>query len=30
MMLDLSQNSRWHPPLLKTIATDNVGIKKIM
>ena len=30
MMLDLNQNSRWRPPVLKTIATDNVGIKKLL
>ena len=30
MMLDLNQNKRWHPPVLKTIATDNVGIKKLL
>ncbi|MBA7638512.1 putative GTPase [subsurface metagenome] len=30
MMLDLNQNSRWCPPPLKTIATDNVGIKKLL
>lgn len=30
MMLDLNQNSKWHPPVLKTIATDNVGIKKLL
>ncbi len=30
MMLDLNHNSRWRPPVLKTIATDNVGIKKLL
>ncbi len=30
MMLDLNQNKRWRPPVLKTIATDNVGIKKLL
>jgi LAO/AO transport system kinase len=30
MMLDLNKNSGWHPPVLKTIATDNVGIKKLL
>jgi len=30
MMLDLNQNKRWHPPVLKTIATDNVGIQKLL
>jgi len=30
MMLDLNQNSRWRPPVLKTIATDNVGIKELL
>jgi len=30
MMLDLNKNKRWHPPVLKTIATDNVGIKKLL
>lgn len=30
MMLDLNQNSRWRPSVLKTIATDNVGIKKLL
>ncbi len=30
MMLDLNQNSRWRPPVLKTIAIDNVGIKKLL
>ncbi len=29
MMLDLNQNSRWRPPVLKTVATDNVGIQKL-
>ena len=30
MMLDLNQNSGWRPPVLKTIATDNVGIEKLL
>ena len=30
MMLDLNHNSRWRPPVLKTIATDNIGIKKLL
>jgi len=30
IMLDLNQNSRWRPPVLKTIATDNVGIKELL
>jgi len=30
MMLDLNQNSKWRPPVLKTIATDNVGIKELL
>jgi LAO/AO transport system kinase len=30
MMLDLNQNSRWRPPVLKTIATDNIGMKKLL
>jgi LAO/AO transport system kinase len=30
MMLDLNKNSGWRPPVLKTIATDNVGIKKLL
>jgi LAO/AO transport system kinase len=30
MMLDLNQNGRWRPPVLKTIATDNVGMKKLL
>ncbi len=30
MMLDLNQNSRWRPPVLKTVATDNVGIQKLL
>ncbi|PKP54910.1 methylmalonyl Co-A mutase-associated GTPase MeaB, partial [Candidatus Atribacteria bacterium HGW-Atribacteria-1] len=30
MMLDLNQNKRWRPPVLKTIATDNVGIKELL
>jgi LAO/AO transport system kinase len=30
MMLDLNQNKRWRPPVLKTIATDNVGIQKLL
>ncbi|MBA7538979.1 putative GTPase [subsurface metagenome] len=30
MMLDLNKNSGWHPPVPKTIATDNVGIKKLL
>ena len=30
MMLDLNQKKRWRPPVLKTIATENVGIKKLL
>jgi LAO/AO transport system kinase len=30
MMLDLNKNSGWRPPVLKTIATDNVGIQKLL
>ena len=30
MMLDLNQNSRWRPPVLKTVAIDNVGIQKLL
>ena len=30
MMLDLNQNKRWRPPVLKTIATENFGIKKLL
>lgn len=29
MMLDLNQNSRWRPQVLKTIATENIGIQKL-
>jgi len=29
MMLDLNQNGKWRPPVLKTIATDNIGIQKL-
>ncbi len=29
MMLDLNQNSRWRPPVLKTIATDDIGIQEL-
>ena len=30
IMLDLNQNKRWRPPVLKTIATENFGIKKLL
>ncbi len=30
IMLGLNQNSRWCPPVLKTVATDNVGIQKLL
>jgi LAO/AO transport system kinase len=29
-MLDLNQNRGWRPPVLKTIAKDNVGMKKLL
>jgi len=30
MMLDLNLDSKWRPSILKTIATDNIGIKKLL
>jgi len=30
MMLDLNRDRRWRPPVLKTIAKDNVGMKKLL
>jgi len=30
MMLDLNQNRGWRPPVLKTIAKDNLGMKKLL
>jgi len=29
MMLDLNQNGKWRPPVLKTIATDDIGIQEL-
>jgi len=29
MMLDLNQNGRWRPPVLKTIATNGIGIQEL-
>ena len=29
MMLDLNQNGKWRPPVLKTVATNNVGIREL-
>jgi len=29
MMLDLNQNGKWRPPVLKTIATIDVGIQEL-
>jgi len=29
MMLDLNQNGKWRPPVLKTIATKDVGIQEL-
>jgi LAO/AO transport system kinase len=29
MMLDLNHQGEWHPPVLKTVATDNIGISEL-
>ena len=30
MMLDFNPKSRWRPPVLKTIAIDNIGIQELL